>query len=222
MVENIQCQFADTDIEFNETWLTKHGLKHNPYGQAFVSYEENGLKEAEVWIVNGLWHRTDGPAVFRYNVDGSLRHYEFWFKGVCLPFKEWLMCVSDGLSDKQIDDLCKYDESVEKVTHHTSWGKTVSTREWHNPLTGLKHRSNGPAVIETVGDKLLSIHYWQFGQRHNVYGPSMSEATDNTSCNDYHHYFHLYDDEYRFDYWFAKVKHLHTTEHCEYLLKTFG
>jgi len=46
-----------------------------------VTYWLNGQKKSESYLVNGIWHRTDGPAVTWWFGNGQKVYEEYWING---------------------------------------------------------------------------------------------------------------------------------------------
>ncbi|TXH60585.1 MAG: hypothetical protein E6Q89_00630 [Bacteroidia bacterium] len=60
----------------------------------------------QMWSLNGLSHRVDGPAHIYIN-DSNIKKEEYWFKGKEYAFDEWFNLLTP---EQQINYLWKSDE----------------------------------------------------------------------------------------------------------------
>ena len=73
---------------YHERWLV-NGKYHRLDGPAYIVYYKNGSIGSEHWFVNNEYHRLDGPAFMRYNKDGSINHEEWIVHGIEID-ENWL------------------------------------------------------------------------------------------------------------------------------------
>ena len=58
------------------------GFLYREGGPAIIRYNEDGSIKCESWYINGVKHREDGPAIISYKTDGSIRHEEWYWCGL--------------------------------------------------------------------------------------------------------------------------------------------
>ena len=74
--ECIKKYYDNGNVEY-ERWLL-NGNYHREDGPAYISYYENGNVESESWLLNDKRHREDGPAYVGYYENGNVES-EYWF-----------------------------------------------------------------------------------------------------------------------------------------------
>ena len=65
-----------------EEWLV-NGVCHRLDGPAVIWYHDNGQVECEAWLVNGQGQRLDGPAWVEYNAIGQVEREGWLVDGKC-------------------------------------------------------------------------------------------------------------------------------------------
>lgn len=116
------------------------------------------LEDVYVWEYQVSWyrgsqsHRSDGPAIVRYNESGK-KIYEGWYQRG---------------NPHRLDGRAKIDYSED--------GK-ITTESWY--LDGIRHRVGGPAVIIYNKDERIVCERWlQRGLLHREEGPARIEYTN--------------------------------------------
>ena len=74
---------------WGQTWLV-NGLPHKTNGPAYIIYNPNGEIEFEQWYLNGKLHRTDGPAVIDYYESGKIAVAGWFLNGKRIYPDNWL------------------------------------------------------------------------------------------------------------------------------------
>lgn len=106
-------------------------------GPVAMSFYENGVKQNEIWRVNGNLHREDGPADISWYNDGTLKR------------EEWLKDGHRHRDGGKPADISYYRDG------------SIHEEEWYE--NGRQHREDGPAWIRynTNGEKELERWYFQ-------------------------------------------------------------
>jgi len=108
---------------------------------------DDGTVKREEWLVDGKYHRTDGPALVQYRPDGSVE-YEMWF----------------------VDDKCHRADGPALVQYRPDG--TVELEEWY--ADGKCRRADGPAVVWYRPDGTIeSEDWWVDGKLHRTDGPAV-------------------------------------------------
>jgi len=55
---------------------------HREDGPAIIRYNEDGSIYYEFWYINGVRHREDGPTYIGYRADGSIAYEEWYWCGL--------------------------------------------------------------------------------------------------------------------------------------------
>ena len=80
--------YSSGEIE-SKKWLV-NGLPHKTDGPARIGYYPNGKIEFEQWYLNGESHRTEGPAFTLYKVSGEIKSEFWWLNGLRIHPEDWL------------------------------------------------------------------------------------------------------------------------------------
>jgi hypothetical protein len=132
--------------EFGYVTYRLNGKLHRTDGPAVERFD--GYKS---WHLNGKRHRIDGPAIIYPNGD-----------------KEWWK--------EDIQYTENFENKLNKIKMDKEFEKNVRENRYTTyRLNGRLHREDGPAVEWTNGDK----HWWVDGLRHREDGPAI-EYSDGT------------------------------------------
>ena len=74
---------------WGQDWLV-NGLPHKTNGPAHIIYNPNGEIEFEQWYLNGKLHRKDGPASISYHESGEITVDAWFLNGKRIYPDEWL------------------------------------------------------------------------------------------------------------------------------------
>jgi antitoxin component YwqK of YwqJK toxin-antitoxin module len=71
---------------------------HNENGPAVIRYDENGNPKTEVYYINGLKHRTDGPAEiwYNYNMSGEIATERYYIDGIRIKDEFKIFIINNG------------------------------------------------------------------------------------------------------------------------------
>lgn len=81
-----------------ENWFKDGGNNHNPLGPASTYYEKNGLKSWQSYVIDGRWHRIDGPASCYFRSNDIIQSY-FYLLGKPYDFHNWIERVKYDISE---------------------------------------------------------------------------------------------------------------------------
>ena len=65
------------DGSYRREWRTEDGALHREPGPAIIKYNSDGSIHLEIFYTKGRFHRESGPAYILYNYDGSVSLEEF-------------------------------------------------------------------------------------------------------------------------------------------------
>jgi antitoxin component YwqK of YwqJK toxin-antitoxin module len=87
-INNPRIKYYDNGRKKLEEWIVD-GKYHREDGPAIIEWYDNGQKEFESWCLKGEYHREDGPAYQEWFY-GQLSHKELWLNGKQYLRKEWV------------------------------------------------------------------------------------------------------------------------------------
>ena len=172
----------------NKFLITLNGRLHNKINEPAYTYNTGSADRiTKEYVVNGIQHRTNGPAV--YNKVNSRwlqygrRHNENGYAVTYMNTEQYYL--NDKLYAKReyIDEI-ENKTSLEELTidgNKVTYRFGVLHTEDNIPTIikqngdkyyyklGILHRENGPAIQLSNGDK----HYYQLGFLHNEDGPAI-------------------------------------------------
>lgn len=97
---NIECEYEYLD----------ENICHEIY------YYDNGNKSWELWGLNRLKHRIDGPAYISYNKNGDIRFEQWYINGInkTEELEKWI-------SEKKLPRYTEWDNNI-KIIVKLTWG----------------------------------------------------------------------------------------------------
>jgi len=144
---------CEVSLTGTKRWIL-NGQYHRLDGPAMEDI--NGTR---CWFLHGKLHRLDGPAI-EYN-DGTKRWFYHGKRIRCSSQKQFEKLIKNMKINKDNQPVCQIGED--------------GTKRW--TLNNLLHRLDGPAIEYTDGDK-----YWYFhGQFHREDGPAVEYNNGNKS-----------------------------------------
>lgn len=84
----------------DEFWTNDFGYGHNPLGPSYLKYDRDGILIYFIWMLEGLVHRVDGPAVYSLGLGRA-----FYYHGEKYDFDFWIEKVRDEISEERYLEL---------------------------------------------------------------------------------------------------------------------
>lgn len=188
-IKNIRLKKHITETGYKNTSLiTLNGRLHNKINEPAYTYK-TGLTDriTSEYVVNGIRHRTNGPAVYnrissRWLQYGRL-HNENGYAVTYMNSEHYYLNDKLYTESEYIDEI-ENKTSLKELTidgNKATYRFGVLHTEDNIPTIikqngdkyyyklGILHRENGPAIIKHNGDK----HYYQLGFLHNDDGPAI-------------------------------------------------
>ena len=72
---------------------------HNPYAPALIEFDCYGNKKKVSYLLNGVYHRSNGPAIIWYRSDGSITEKSYYFDGEKI-IDELKICVIESSNEE--------------------------------------------------------------------------------------------------------------------------
>lgn len=137
-IDNLNKLKDTTSEEEKKTLLDEIEKLRLSINNVVVGRNYDGKIMMERWLVDGILHRDDGPAVVSYYDDGSVRT-EWWFK------HGKIHRIGDHITNTPA--VTKYDK-----------GGNVEERTWYRE--GKKYRDDGPTCIKYHKNGNMSEQQW--------------------------------------------------------------
>lgn len=72
---------------------------HNPYAPALIEFDCYGNKKKTSYLLDGVYHRSNGPAIIWYRNDGSIVDKSYYLKGEKIK-DELRICVIESSNEE--------------------------------------------------------------------------------------------------------------------------
>ena len=72
---------------------------HNPYAPALIEFDCYGNKKKVSYLLNGVYHRSNGPAIIWYRHDGAIAEKSYYFDGEKI-IDELKICVIESSNEE--------------------------------------------------------------------------------------------------------------------------